>query len=196
MASQVAGARFIFISSMSAYEGTQQIYGQAKLRAEVAVQGVGGNVVRPGLVYGGTDGGMVGTLERIAGLPLVPVIGAGSHQFLVHIADVATGVMALASAEEIQNRVAGLAYPEPVRFDRLISDLARAQGRTPRLVPVPWRPVYLAMRVAEALRIPLPLRADSVLGLVRPAPLVPGFQLWQQLQVQVRPPRLDGLELT
>jgi nucleoside-diphosphate-sugar epimerase len=187
-ASRAAGARFILISSMSAYEGTRQIYGRAKLRAEAAVRAVGGNVVRLGLVYGGSDGGMIGTLERIAGLPLVPVIGGGSHQFLVHVSDAAAGVVALAGAERMRGRVAGLAYPQSVRFDRLISDLARAQGRSPRLIPVPWRPVYLAMRVAEMLRVPLPLRADSVLGLVRPAPLVPGFELWEQLGVEVRPP--------
>jgi nucleoside-diphosphate-sugar epimerase len=188
-ASHAAGVGFIFISSMSAYEGTRQIYGRAKLRAEGGVRATGGNVIRPGLVYGGSDGGMIGTLERIARLPLVPVMGARSHQFLVHVTDAADGVMALAGAEGMRGRVAGLAYPEPVRFDRLIGDLARAQGRVPRLVSVPWRPVYLAMRAAEALRVPLPLRADSVLGLVRPAASVPGFELWDQLGVKVRSPR-------
>jgi nucleoside-diphosphate-sugar epimerase len=190
-ASAAAGARFILISSMSAYEGTRQIYGRAKLSSEAAVRGIGGNVVRLGLVYGSSGGGMIGTLNRLARLPLVPVMGAASYQFLVHALDAAAGVTRLAEAADVHGEVAGLAYPEPVRFDSLIRDLARSQGRSPRLVPIPWRPVYLAMRAAEALRLPLPLRADSVLGLVRPAPLVPNFELWARLGVTVRAPSLS-----
>ncbi len=187
-ASDAAGARFILISSMSAYEGTHQIYGRAKLSSEAAVRAIGGNAVRLGLVYGESGGGMIGTLSRITRLPLVPVMGAGSHQFLVHALDAAEGVTRLAETPGVRGEVAGLAYPEPVRFESLIRDLARSQGRSPRLIPVPWRPVYLAMRAAEALRVPLPLRADSLLGLVRPAPLVPNFELWARLGVEVRPP--------
>lgn len=188
--SEAAGARFILISSMSAYEGTRQIYGRAKLSSEATVQATGGNVVRLGLVYGAGGGGMIGTLERISRLALVPVMGAGSHQFLVHALDAAEGVTRLAETPEVRGEVAGLAFPEPLRFDGLIRALARSQGRSARLVRVPWRPVYVAMRLAEAMGLRLPLRADSVLGLVRPAPYVPNVELWARIGVHIRAPEL------
>src|SRR5205823_7054286 len=68
--------RIIVVSTMSAYDGTSQIYGQAKLAIEAATLAAGGAVLRPGLVYGDRPGGMVGALRRLARLPVVPLIGA------------------------------------------------------------------------------------------------------------------------
>ena len=48
--------RIIVLSSMSAYEGTTQLYGQVKLAIEAATMAVGGCPVRPGLVYGDDPG--------------------------------------------------------------------------------------------------------------------------------------------
>ncbi len=50
--------RIIFVSSMSAYFGTKQEYGLAKLAVERTVLEAQQIVVRPGLVYGGASGGM------------------------------------------------------------------------------------------------------------------------------------------
>src|SRR5580700_10830525 len=44
--------RILVLSSMSAYQGTRQIYGEAKLAIEDATLRVGGIAVRAGLVYG------------------------------------------------------------------------------------------------------------------------------------------------
>ena len=61
--------RTIVLSSMSAYPGTRQLYGRAKLATELAARARGLCVVRPGLVYGAGWGGMAGTLRRLAALP-------------------------------------------------------------------------------------------------------------------------------
>jgi hypothetical protein len=70
-----------------------------------------------------------------------------------------------------------VAYPERVSTYRLLSGLADSGGAG-HFVPVPWRLVYYSMRQGESVRIPLPLRADSVLGLVRPAPELPRGEVW------------------
>lgn len=188
-AASAAGVpRVILLSSMSAYEGTQQIYGRAKLACEVAVGEYGGTTVRPGLVYGEGWGGMVGSLRKLISLPAVPLIGGDSHQFTVHEEDAASGIVAVATAAEAPGGVIGLAHPKPIRFRRLLEGLARRAGAPrPRFVPVAWRPVYAAMRAAERIRVPLPLRADSLLGLVRPAPAVPAVEQWARLGVPLRP---------
>lgn len=192
LASAVASnARFYLVSSMSAYTGTRQLYGRAKLQSERDVVAAGGYAVRLGLVYGGEEGGMVRSLKRIAGLPVVPIIGARSHQFLVHVDDMAHAVRRLIETPEVTSQVVGLAYPEPMRFDRLVRALAPSKN-VPKLVPVPWTPVYLTMRLAEAVGIKLPLRADSILGLVRPGPSVPNFEFWAQLDVDIRAPAIGS----
>jgi hypothetical protein len=51
---------------------------------------------------------------------------------------------------------------------------------------VPWRAVLAVLRLAEAARIPLPLRSDSLLGLVRPAPSVPASAAYPELHSGLR----------
>jgi nucleoside-diphosphate-sugar epimerase len=186
-ASLQAGARVCLISSMSAYDGTKQLYGRAKLAAEQDVVSAGGVAVRLGLVYGGSDGGMMGSLRRLAALPVTPIFGADSHQFLVHVQDMAQGVIALVDEGDVNRTVVSLAHPTPLRFGRLIKEIAKSQGKNARLIPIPWRTVYTLMRFAEVAHVPLPIRADSVLGLVHPAPGVRGFGLWESLGVSVAP---------
>ena len=185
-AATTAGARFVLISSMSAYPGTSQLYGRAKLASEQAVLAAGGKAVRLGLVYGDDGQGMVGALQRLIALPITPVIGRRAHQFTVHVDDMVSGVLQLALAEARDPEVIGLAHPQPVMFGDLLVGLATRSHVTLRSFDVPWRPVYGAMRLAEALHVHLPLRADSILGLMRPAPLVPHSDRWSQLGVRVR----------
>lgn len=186
-AAQAAGSRsVVFISSMSAYPGTSQRYGRSKLAAERLVTGVGGTSVRLGLVYGEPWGGMAGALRRATALPVLPVPAAKSHQFLVHVDDVAAGVAKLVAGPHPIPSVIGLAHPEQVEFRRFLIRLSAAEGRRPRLVHVPWRPLYALMRTAELSRVSLPLRADSLRGLAQPASSVPAVEAWTSLGIRLR----------
>ena len=173
-AAMAAGVgRTVAVSSMSAYPGTRQLYGRAKLEVELAALDRGMAVVRPGLVYGPGWGGMAGTLRRMATLPVLPDFGAGAVQFTIHEDDLASAVVAIAQSAQAPGAPVGIAHPKPLSFRTLIGDLAAGQGRPrPRFIPVPSMAVYGALRIAEALGVPLPVRADSLLGLVRPAPVV------------------------
>jgi nucleoside-diphosphate-sugar epimerase len=187
------GARVCLISSMSAYAGTRQVYGRAKLTCEREVVAAGGDAIRLGLVYGGRAGGMIGSLSRLVSCPVLPIVGASCHQFTVHVDDMALGVIRMIEREKRSGVPVGLAHPTPVRFDHLLWKLAAAHGKQPMLVPVPWQPVYGAMRLLERIGVRFPVRADSLLGLVRPAPFVPQTEAWAEMGVQLRP--LDeGLE--
>lgn len=179
-----AGVRVILVSSMSAYPGTTQVYGQAKLRSEADVLNAGGEAVRLGLVWGGAEGGMIGTLKRLAALPAVPMFKRDLHQFTVHADDMAAGFVSLIESPRFGQPL-GLAHPVPVRFERILSEMGN--GRRPILIPVPWRPTYAAMRVAERAGLRLPVRADSLLGLVRPASQVPNVEFWSQRGLRLRP---------
>ncbi len=187
-AARAAGVRrVVFVSSMSAYFGTRQVYGLTKLAVERSVLEAGGAVARPGLVYGGPAGGMMGTLRRLARLPLLPSL-PGTHQFMAHVADVLEGLAALVHAPEVDGALVGLAHPIPVSFDAVMTALAHDAGRR-RLarLPVPWPVLLGLLRAGATLGLPLPVRPDSLLGLVRPAPSVPGADLVRALGVTFRP---------
>jgi nucleoside-diphosphate-sugar epimerase len=178
----------ILVSSMSAYPGTDQLYGRAKLDTERTALDLGMAVVRLGLVYGPGWGGMIGSLKKMANLPLVPVVGAKSYQYTVHEEDLADAFVVLARASELPKIPLGLANPEPVPFLLLMERIAVAAGRSrPRLIRIPWRPLYAALRLGERTPAKLPFRADSLLGLVRPAPRVYGAEEVRGLGIRLRP---------
>jgi nucleoside-diphosphate-sugar epimerase len=179
--------RVIFVSSMSAYDGTKQLYGRAKLECENIAATLGQGVVRLGLVYGPGWGGMAGSLRRMTRLPITPLLAGESHQYTVHEQDAATAVVRLASLPEIPLLPLGLAHPEPVKFDRLLREIGRADGHMPHLLPVPWRLAYAALRAGEVGGAHLPFRADSLLGLARPAQEVPNQSAASELGLSFRP---------
>jgi nucleoside-diphosphate-sugar epimerase len=165
--------RMLVLSSMSAYPGTQQLYGQAKLAIEELTTRSGGIAIRPGLVYGPAAGGVVGVLQRLAKLPLVPIVGGDARQFPVLAEDLTGVVLVILEAPSWAPEVFGVAQPRPMKFRQIMAALARRADRRCRFVPVPWRLAYGALCLVEATGARLPLRSDSVLGLVRPAPFVP-----------------------
>jgi nucleoside-diphosphate-sugar epimerase len=185
--------RTIVLSSMSAYTGTRQLYGRAKLAIELAARARELCIVRPGLVYGPRWGGMAGTLRKLAALPVLPDFGAAARQFTVAEEDFAAAVVRLARAEEVPSVPLGVAHPVPVPFARLLSEFAASAGRPrPRFIATPPMAVYGALRAAELLPVPLPVRADSLLGLLRPAPSVPNLEVLDRLGVVLRPFSLEG----
>src|SRR5581483_6689306 len=104
------------ISSMSAYAGTTQLYGRTKLACEDLVSARGGTSLRLGLVHGQDNRGMIGSLQRVAKLPVVPVLRPDSYQFTVHADDMARCVLETATRLPIEHRVLGVANPRPVPF--------------------------------------------------------------------------------
>jgi nucleoside-diphosphate-sugar epimerase len=180
--------RTIVVSSMSAYRGTKQLYGRSKLAIEVEARARGMRVVRPGLVYGPGGGGMAGTLRRLSTMPILPDFGSTARQFTVSEDDFAFAMVAIAEAADLPAVPVGIAHRDPVGFRRLLAAFAAGNARpAPRFVPVPAMAVYGALRALELLPVALPVRADSLLGLVRPAAEVPNPDVLARLGVAVRP---------
>jgi nucleoside-diphosphate-sugar epimerase len=177
--------RFIFVSSMSAYFGTKQDYGLMKLAVERSVLEADQIVVRPGLVYGRGAGGMAGTLAKLARLPIIPV-PSGAQQFTLHIDDFLSAMMTLVTAGEVPSTVIGLAYESAVPFKKLMQAFAADGGYSATTVMVPWRAVLALLQAIEALKFPSPVRSDSLLGLARPAPFVPGSEAAASLGLSFR----------
>jgi nucleoside-diphosphate-sugar epimerase len=179
--------KVVVISSMSAYEGTAQLYGTAKLAIERDALAFGASVVRPGLVYGRRAGGMAATLTRLSRLPVSPAPSGNPYQFTVEEEDLAAVVAAILVKDSQISVPLGVAHPEPVSFRHIVAKFAGEAGRSPRFLPVPWKALYGSLVALEAMRIPLPVRSDSILGLVRPAPQVVNYERVKELGVSLRP---------
>jgi nucleoside-diphosphate-sugar epimerase len=178
--------RILVLSSMSAYLGTTQLYGRAKLDIEAMTVAAGGCAVRLGLVYGDSPGGMAGALRKLVRLPVVPMIAGSARQYTVREDDLITAIAALAAVEALAPGTICLADSTPVAFRDLLAGFAAQEGRRCRLVPIPWRLVYWTLRTGESLHMRLPFRADSLLGLVRTAPGVTGTEALTRLGVTLR----------
>ena len=172
-AAKAGVGRILSVSSMSAYEGTGQIYGQAKLAIERATLDAGGIAIPPRARLRGTiRAAWLGTLRRLTKLPVLPDLGPGARQFPVHEDDLARTVVEILAAPGWTPEAFGVAQPRAVDFRSVLLALADDDGRRHRFVRVPWQALYGVLAVAEKVRLS-PVRADSILGLVRPAPFVP-----------------------
>jgi nucleoside-diphosphate-sugar epimerase len=177
-AKEAAVGRVIVLSSMSAFKGTTQLYGRAKLDIEAMTTESGGCTIRPGLVYGDRAGGMAGALRKLTILPIVPVIAGGAGVYTVREQDLMRVIVLLASATTLQPGVISVAHPSRVTLTDLLRAFPAQEDRRCRFVPVPWQLIYWLLRGSEFMRLRLPFRADSLLGLVHTAPgLIGGDQL-------------------
>jgi nucleoside-diphosphate-sugar epimerase len=182
----VGDVPIVLISSMSAYSGTRQIYGQTKIACEELVAAHGGTSLRLGLVHGGGDAGMIGALRKVAALPVVPMLRPDSYQYPVHVEDMAHCVVATVK-QPPPHRVLGVANPRRVPFSEIIRTLrAATQPTALRPVPVPSALLYRALRMAEAVGLRIGFRADSLLGLMHPAPDVPHVDYWAAQGISLR----------
>jgi nucleoside-diphosphate-sugar epimerase len=173
-AKEAAVGRIIVFSSMSAFAGTSQLYGRAKLDIEAMTIESGGCAVRPGLVYSGQAGGMAGAMRKLTILPIVPVIAGGAGVYTVREEDLMRAIALLASATTLEPGTISIAHPSRVTLLSLLRTFAAQENRRCRFVPVPWQLVYWLLRSGELMRLHLPFRADSLLGLIHTAPSLAG----------------------
>jgi len=179
----------VFISSVSAFAGCRSLYGQAKVEIENCARSTGAAVIRPGLVYSDSPGGMFGRLvQQVQGSRFVPIMWGGKQvQYLLHEADL--GNLAQGCLE---GRVPAQAGPITVAHERgwelkeLLAQIAQALGKRVSFVPVPWRLVWLALKSLELAGARVNFRSDSLISMVYQNPS-PSFSLLKTLGFQCRP---------
>jgi len=188
-------SRIIALSSMSAFAGTSQLYGRAKLDIEAITIESGGCAVRPGLVHGEQAGGMAGALRKLTTLPVVPVLGGEAGVYTVRDDDLMRVIALLASAATLEPGTISVAHPSRVTLTELLRTFAAQEHRRCRFIPVPWQLVYWLLRSGELMRLHLPFRADSLLGLIHTAPGLAGEEQLARLGVTLHAFTVSGPEV-
>lgn len=198
-AARAAGVRsIVFISSLSAFEGCESRYGRAKLEIEKHASELGVFVVRPGLVYGDTPGGMFGRLvQQVKSSSIVPVIVGGMQtQYLVHEADL--GKLVLSVLERILKPGEGpvsIAHPRGHTLKNILQQIGDVLGRNLIFVPVHWRLLWIALRSIEGAGLRPKFRSDSLIGMVRQNP-APSLALPRALGLECRPFKITPAMVT
>jgi nucleoside-diphosphate-sugar epimerase len=160
--------RIVLMSTVAAFPGARSLYGRAKLEIERAALEVNATVVRPGLVWGHQGAAMFGALQRtVRRLRVVPLLVPGERQFrLVHEDDLAALVASILNWWPVgSGKLYVAAADEPTAFIELLRSLASQTSERPRFVRLPWRAVWLVMRMLEACGASLPFRSDSLVSL-------------------------------
>jgi nucleoside-diphosphate-sugar epimerase len=127
-------------------------------------------ILRPTMIYGtGGDRNLsrlLTLLARLRRVPLLPVPGGGTAlQQPVHVADVASAVLATVRRPAAVGRGYDVAGPAPLTFGELLKAAADAVGSRVKFVPVPLRPAVVATRCYEAVASQPRLRVEQWLRL-------------------------------
>ncbi len=188
-AAQAGGIKqIIYISSISAFDNCDSLYGKAKLAIEKEVARLGGIIIRPGLIFGGQLGGFLASLKSIAThLPLIPLIGRGNQiLYFSHIEDLCGLIYKLSSTP---NAIISLpitaASQKGKTFKEILITLAYQENKTPLLIPVPWKIIWMSLKILEGARIRIGFRSDSVISLVNQNPH-PDFNVLKEINSSFR----------
>jgi len=158
-------ARLVFLSSQSAHAEALSYYGRSKFALEALFSGERDTVVRPGLVLGPGDAGLFARMcETVRRSRIIPLFGGGRQPLqTVHVDDLCAAITSI-----LERGLPGLftvAEPTPVGMRAFLELVAGRMGSRPLMVPLPMAPALFTLRSLEALRIPLPVSSENLLGL-------------------------------
>jgi nucleoside-diphosphate-sugar epimerase len=189
--------KIVCLSSISAYDGCQSLYGRAKLEIEKIALDQGALVIRPGLVYGGGQGGMFDRLVgQVRQSSVLPIFGDGSQiQFLIHNEDLAAFIEHCAAGQTAAvPRLLTVAHAQPWTFRQLLLEIARGLDKKITFIPLPWWLVWAGLKSAETCGLRLNFRSDSLVSLMHQNPN-PDFSPNAQAGLVCRPFEIEKLRL-
>lgn len=188
-ARQAGVGEIVLISTMSAFEDARSDYGRAKMLIEAKAREAGARIVRPGLVWGDEPGGMFGSLvKQVRGARVLPVFSGGVQTlYLVHGHDLGDFILRCCEGGvPAFSRPLTAAHPRGWTLREILAEIARGLGKTVRLVPVPWLPVWILLKMLESCGVRLGFRSDSLFSLTHQNPH-PDFSENERLKLACRP---------
>jgi NADH dehydrogenase len=157
--------RVVFVSTIAAAPDAPNYYARSKHAVEGLLDPTRDVIVRPGMIVGPDGHGLFQQLlDNMRRLRVVPLFDGGAQPLqTVHVDDVCEAI-----ARIVERGLTGafnVAEPDPPTLRAFLAAMADRLGIRVRFVPLPFGPVLAAVRGIEALRVPFPLRSESLLGL-------------------------------
>ena len=129
--------KFIFVSSQSARSDAPNIYGRSKWTIERMLGQEDEIIVRPGLVYGDQAASVFGLFDKLARLPIVPLMVGHANIQPIHVRELAE---CIAQIIMMQNppHLFKLGAVNAMTLEDTIRATARRMGRRqPIVIPLP-----------------------------------------------------------
>lgn len=152
--------RFLFVSTIAVKytDSAGYHYAESKRAAEVAVNAarIPHTIVRPGIVLGPGSAGWEG-LAKLAGLPLVPLFGPGTHLTQpIDVNDLVDCLLDVLARDKFDSDTIELGGPDQISVRDLLRTIAlRTKSREPRFLRMPMGIVRSSLALAEPLLRPV-----------------------------------------
>jgi len=140
------------------------------------------------LVYGEPAAGLFGRLTEQANRSrILPLVGGNQPQYIVHDQDLSDVVSRCVEGDlPTTGGPVTVAHEQPWNLRAILESIAASLDRKPKFLVLPWRPVWLALRMAEVVGLRPSFRSDSLVSLMFPNPK-PDFTLTRKLGIRCRP---------
>jgi nucleoside-diphosphate-sugar epimerase len=157
--------RFVFVSTVAAYDGASSYYARSKYALEQLLDPSRDAIVRPGLIIGrGGQGLFQQLLDNMRRLRVVPLFGGGRQPLqTVYVDDVCEAITRVVDRD--LTGAFNVAEPSPPTLGEFLRMMATRLSIRCVFLPVPFGPVLAGVKLVEAARLPFPLRSESLLGL-------------------------------
>jgi nucleoside-diphosphate-sugar epimerase len=98
--------------------------------------------------------------------PVFPIFGPGTNLWQpVYYKDLAQGILSVLQESKAIHRSYDLPGAASLEYVDLVRTSAGALGRDPRIIRLPLEPARRALRLAELVRLPLPVKSEQVMRL-------------------------------
>jgi NADH dehydrogenase len=159
------------MSSQSARPDAPNAYGRGKCQIEKILDQPNEIAVRPGLVYADTPASVFELFERLARLPIVPIVKTAPAIQPIHVRELAQCILTISTMDTPAPSFE-LGAITPMTFEAAIRATAlRAQRRAPTMIPVPISLLRLAANAVDTLFHPEPSIGERLEGLVGLRPM-------------------------
>ena len=157
--------RFVFVSTVAAHPDAPNYYARSKHALEGLCDPGRDLVVRPGLVLAREGQGIFHMMRDVARRThVIPLFGGGRQPLqTVHLDDLCEGIVR--ALERDVTGAVNIAEPAPLTMKAFLRAMVARLGVRCLFVPLPFAPVLAGLRAVEALRVPFPLRVESLLAI-------------------------------
>jgi nucleoside-diphosphate-sugar epimerase len=209
-------ARLIYVSSLAAAgpsSGANPVteesephplthYGRSKLEAELRVRKLvpDATIVRPPVVYGPRDSGVLELFKPISRGIALQIAGPERWVSIIYVKDLVEGLITLTQRTAGDGRTYFLSHPKPVSWTELATCAGRVIGRKPKLLKIPPAAARAAGFCVEAwsllTRKPAMLSREKVREALCPSWLCDARRAREEFGFEARTSLEDGLAET
>jgi len=187
-ACHAAGARFIFLSTMSAHADAESVYGRHKYRLEQMMDADRDTVLKLGLVVGDSGGLFKRISDTLARTTLVPLVDGGVQPIQTVGVDEVCQVVEMVVRQGFTGLFL-LGSEEVFTLRQLYALIGEVRGQRLRFLPFPYALFNLALTLLGLLPLRLPVSKENLLGLKCLRSFDTKNDL-QRLSIKLRPLRL------